>query len=101
MIYYIVLISIISFAIFGIDKLKAKKGISRISEFMLLLVSFLGGSLGSLLAMLIFRHKVSKTSFKIKFGLIFLAQILVILYYLNLITESIHTFVEQFPILRW
>ena len=81
MIVYFVSISVISFLLFGLDKWKATQNKSRISEFTLLLFSFLGGSLGSLLAMLIFRHKISKTSFKIKFGLIVLAQILIILYY--------------------
>ena len=78
MILYFTAISILSFLLFGLDKQKAKQNKRRISEFTLLLVSFLGGSLGSLLGMLIFRHKTSKTSFKIKFGLILLAQILII-----------------------
>ena len=78
MILYFTAISILSFLLFGLDKQKAKQNKLRISEFTLLLVSFLGGSLGSFLAMFIFRHKTSKTSFKIKFGLILLAQILII-----------------------
>jgi len=65
------------------DKRNATRGGYRISEFVLLLLSFLGGSVGSLLGMFIFRHKISKTSFKIKFGLIFLVQILIIFYYLK------------------
>lgn len=80
MIVFFVSISVVSFLFFGLDKWKATQNKSRISEFSLLLVSFFGGSIGSLLAMLIFRHKISKTSFKIKFGLILLAQILFILY---------------------
>ena len=78
MILYFTAISILSFLLFGLDKQKARQNKRRISEFTLLLVSFLGGSLGSFLAMFIFRHKISKTSFKIKFGLILLAQILII-----------------------
>ena len=83
MILYFTAISILSFLLFGLDKQKAKQNKRRISEFVLLLLSFLGGSVGSLLGMLIFRHKISKTSFKIKFGLIFLVQILIIYYYLK------------------
>ena len=78
MILYFTAISILSFLLFGLDKQKARQNKRRISEFTLLLVSFLGGSLGSFLAMFIFRHKTSKPSFKIKFGLILLAQILII-----------------------
>lgn len=84
--YYFITLSVLSFALFGLDKSKAKQNKNRISEFTLLLISFLGGSLGSLLAMLILRHKTSKTAFKIKFGLIILVQILVVLFY---ITEKI------------
>ncbi|MBV2225010.1 MAG: DUF1294 domain-containing protein [Cloacibacterium sp.] len=80
---YILVLSIFSFLLFGFDKRNATCGGYRISEFVLLLLSFLGGSVGSLLGMFIFRHKISKTSFKIKFGLIFLVQILIILYYLK------------------
>ena len=83
MILYFTAISILSFLLFGLDKQKAKQNKRRISEFVLLLLSFLGGSVGSLLGMLIVRHKIAKTSFKIKFGLIFLVQILIILYYLK------------------
>ena len=75
---YILAISTFSFLLFGFDKRSATRGGYRISEFVLLLLSFLGGSVGSLLGILIFRHKTSKTSFKIKFGLILLAQILII-----------------------
>ncbi|WP_446715133.1 DUF1294 domain-containing protein [Cloacibacterium sp. TD35] len=65
--------------LFGFDKRNATRGENRISELVLLLLSFLGGSVGSLLGMLIFRHKISKTSFKIKFGLRILVQIFIIL----------------------
>ncbi|WP_371487578.1 DUF1294 domain-containing protein [Cloacibacterium normanense] len=54
MILYFTAISILSFLLFGLDKQKAKQNKRRISEFTLLLVSFLGGSLGSFLAMFIF-----------------------------------------------
>ena len=78
-----IVISTFSFLLFGFDKRSATRGGYRISEFVLLLLSFLGGSVGSLLGMLVFRHKISKTFFKIKFGLIFLVQILIIFYYLK------------------
>ncbi|MDQ0593943.1 uncharacterized membrane protein YsdA (DUF1294 family) [Chryseobacterium ginsenosidimutans] len=47
----------------------------RISENTLLGVSFLGGTIGALLGMLLFRHKISKRSFLLKFGLIVLIQV--------------------------
>ena len=50
-------VSFVSFAMYGVYKLKAINGDWRISEKALLLTSFLGGALGGLLGMQLFRHK--------------------------------------------
>ncbi|NOQ31057.1 MAG: DUF1294 domain-containing protein [Helicobacteraceae bacterium] len=73
---YLLLINIFTFLLFGIDKFKAfrKKKVRRISEFALLSFSFFGGSVGSLLAIFYFRHKISKRSFLLKFISIVIAQ---------------------------
>ena len=60
-----VAVNLISFALYGLDKLKAKKGLWRIRESTLLLVSALGGSLGALLGMEVFRHKTKHWQFKV------------------------------------
>ena len=52
-----VLLSIIAFIAYGVDKKKAEKGKWRTKEKTLLLLSFLGGAFGGYPAMLIFRHK--------------------------------------------
>ena len=54
---YLVLLSIITFIAYGVDKKKAIKGKYRTKEKTLLLLSFLGGAFGGYPAMLIFRHK--------------------------------------------
>ena len=54
---YLVLLSIITFIAYGVDKKKAKDGKWRTKEKTLLLLSFLGGAFGGYPAMLIFRHK--------------------------------------------
>ncbi|AZA85546.1 DUF1294 domain-containing protein [Chryseobacterium shandongense] len=82
MFYGIAVISIVTFIIFGIDKRKAVKHQRRIPESTLLSLTFLGGTIGALLGMLIFRHKISKRSFLLKFGLIVLIQA-VFMYYLS------------------
>ncbi len=65
--------SIIAFLLFGFDKFRAaRSGQHRVSEFHLLAISALGGWPGGLLGMLLFRHKTSKRSFKIKYGLCFI-----------------------------
>ena len=63
MIIYLLIINIITFFIFGLDKLYALKGYYRISEKILFLLIFLGGFGGSLIAMFIFRHKIRKYKF--------------------------------------
>lgn len=50
-------LSLLAFILYGVDKRKAKRGLWRIPEKTLLLTSFLGGALGGLAAMQIFRHK--------------------------------------------
>jgi uncharacterized membrane protein YsdA (DUF1294 family) len=72
---------VITFATFALDKWKAVKHKRRISEFNLLILTFLGGTLGAVLAMLIFRHKVSKKSFLWKMGVIILVQIFLVLFF--------------------
>ena len=81
MFYAIAFISIITFIIFGTDKRKAVKHQRRIPEATLLSLTFLGGTVGALMGMLIFRHKISKRSFLLKFiGIIVMQIILVYLY---------------------
>lgn len=54
---YITAMNVIGFLLMGIDKWKAKKRAWRISEATLLLIAALGGALGSMLGMRLFRHK--------------------------------------------
>ncbi|MFH7016186.1 DUF1294 domain-containing protein [Flavobacterium sp. FlaQc-47] len=75
-------INSIEFILAGYDKYLAVKHKRRIPENTLFTIAFFGGSIGLLLAMLLFRHKTSKTSFIIKFGIILLLQI--VLVYLKL-----------------
>ena len=48
---------LLAFILYGVYKYKAKKGKWRIPEAVLLCVGLLGGSLGALLGMYLFRHK--------------------------------------------
>ncbi|WP_312176364.1 DUF1294 domain-containing protein [Chryseobacterium sp.] len=81
MFYGIAVISIITFIIFGIDKRKAVKHQLRIPESTLLSLTFLGGTIGALLGMLVFRHKISKRSFLLKFSGIVVIQIMLVYLY--------------------
>lgn len=64
-IIYLTLINLISFLVYGIDKNKAKNKQWRIPESTLIFLSLIGGSLGGLMAMVIFKHKLSKRLFYI------------------------------------
>ena len=63
MFYYFVIVNVISFFLYGIDKYLAIKIKRRISEFHLLMFSLVGGSLGSILGMIVFHHKTLKLKF--------------------------------------
>jgi uncharacterized membrane protein YsdA (DUF1294 family) len=67
-----------SFIYFGVDKRKALKHQYRITEGTLLTMTFFGGTIGSILGMLIFNHKTNKKSFVLKILGILLLQILII-----------------------
>ena len=80
---YFLILNGIAFMLMGYDKHLAKAQKRRIPEQTLLGCVFLGGTIGSGLAMLTFRHKTSKKSYLLKFWLIVLAQILVAWFYLK------------------
>lgn len=56
-------INVVAFVIFGIDKSKARRGKWRIPESTLILFSIIGGAAGSLLGMLLFHHKTRHGKF--------------------------------------
>ena len=73
-------VNLLAFVLYGVDKLKAKKGAWRIPEATLLLVAFLGGSLGALLGMEIFRHKTKHAKFRILVPLFLILHIALAVY---------------------
>ncbi|MBE6600135.1 MAG: DUF1294 domain-containing protein [Ruminococcaceae bacterium] len=54
---YLVVVNLITFFLYGIDKSKAKHRKWRIKESVLLGFGFFGGAIGALLGMVVFRHK--------------------------------------------
>lgn len=80
LIFYLASINIITFILFGIDKLRAIKSRYRIPEFTLVLFSLLFGSLGAIFGMYVFRHKTLKPKFFITVPLLLLLQIGIIIW---------------------
>ena len=75
---YALLINLILFAVMGIDKYKARKGLWRIPEKTLFGLALAGGSIGGILGMKMFRHKTRHNSFKLGFPAILIAQLAII-----------------------
>ncbi|MBR6974093.1 MAG: DUF1294 domain-containing protein [Bacteroidaceae bacterium] len=75
LLYYLIVINILTFAVYGIDKWKARQGSWRISEATLLMLAVIGGTIGALLGMQVWRHKTMHLKFKYGLPLILLAQI--------------------------
>ena len=74
-IIWLVIINLTAFAIFGIDKKRAKKGQWRIPEKTLFLSAILGGSIGAILGMYIFHHKTKHWYFQFGIPAIMIVQI--------------------------
>lgn len=83
LIIYFVVINFIAFAAFALDKIAAIEHRSRIRIVTLLGLAFIGGSIGSLIAMYLFRHKTQKDYFTVGIPLIMLMQVIVIFYVMN------------------
>ena len=83
---YLISINLIAFTLYAYDKfqsLKSTKNIQRVSEKKLLSTTLLGGTVGSILAMIILRHKIKKVSFIIKFSVVVIIQAIVTFLYIK------------------
>ena len=80
MVFYIIIINLIAFSAFAIDKYKARRSKWRISENTLLLLATIGGSIGAYTAMKTFRHKTSHKKFTILIPLLIIVHIALVIY---------------------
>lgn len=74
--YYLFFINVLAFFLMGIDKRKAELGRWRIPERTLFLSAFLGGGVGAIAGMQLFRHKTKHRSFTVGMPLILLLWII-------------------------
>ena len=72
---YLIVINVIAFLLYGIDKEKARKGRWRISEKELILVAVIGGSVGAFFGMHFFHHKTRHWYFRYGIPVIVILQI--------------------------
>lgn len=75
LLWYLAAVNLVTFTVYGADKAKARRGAWRVPEKTLFLLPLLGGSVGALLGMLVFRHKTKHWYFVWGIPLILLAQI--------------------------
>lgn len=59
------ILNLVTFGVYGIDKLRARLHLSRISEKTLLALAIAGGSVGAVFAQKLFRHKTRKFRYRI------------------------------------
>lgn len=71
-------INILVFGIYGLDKQKAKKNTYRISENTLIFLAILG-PVGAMLGMRLFHHKTKKVKFKLSIPLFLIIHITIFL----------------------
>ena len=77
LLFYLLLINALGLVIMLADKRSAQKKLWRIPESTLFTVALLGGSLGCLLGMHLFRHKTRKPKFYIGIPAILVIQLLI------------------------
>lgn len=80
--YYLLTVNVITFLMYGLDKLKAKINQWRIPESTLLLLAVIGGSVGAWAGMQVWRHKTQHVKFKYGVPVIFIVQIFLLGYLL-------------------
>lgn len=74
---YLLVINVVAFCFYGLDKWKAKHNRWRISEATLILSAVIGGSLGAFCGINLFRHKTKHKKFMIGVPVILVIQIAV------------------------
>lgn len=78
--YGLLLLNIVTFVLFALDKRKATRGKWRIPEYVLLGLAAVGGSIGALMAMQLFHHKTQKKLFFIGIPIVLVLQLLLVGY---------------------
>lgn len=80
---YLLIINIVALITYAIDKINACEGRSRIRIVTLLGLASIGGSVGAIAAMYLFRHKTRQDYFAVGVPLIIITQVIVIFYLMN------------------
>ena len=75
---YLIEINMLTFCVYGIDKRKAIRKQWRVPERTLLFLAVIGGSIGALAGMQVFRHKTRHLKFKLGVPGILVVQVIIL-----------------------
>ena len=75
---YLIVINMLTFCVYGIDKRKAIRKQWRVPERTLLFLAVIGGSIGALAGMQVFRHKTQHLKFKLGVPGILVVQVIIL-----------------------
>lgn len=75
---YLIVINMLTFCVYGIDKRKAIRKQWRVPERTLLFLAVIGGSIGALAGMQVFRHKTRHLKFKLGVPGILVVQVIIL-----------------------
>ena len=81
LIFYLLIINVDTFFLYGIDKWKAKRARWRIPESVLLGMAAIGGSVGAWLGMGIWHHKTQHKKFRYGVPVMLLIQIALLVWF--------------------
>ncbi len=79
LILYIIVVNVVSFTVMGVDKRKAIKRAFRIPESTLFVLAIIGGSIGSIAGMHLFRYKTRHWYFLYGMPVILALQVMLVL----------------------
>ena len=77
LVYWLILVNLAAFILYGTDKSYAKKGARRIPEKTLLFWAWIGGSIGAFLGMKVFHHKTLKPKFAVTVPLLMVLELVI------------------------
>ncbi len=79
----ILILNVVTFFVYGIDKFKAKKSLWRIPESTLLILAAVGGSVGAYLGMKVWHHKTLHKKFSLGVPAILLLHLALLVYIMS------------------
>jgi uncharacterized membrane protein YsdA (DUF1294 family) len=82
---WVVAVSLVAFLAYGYDKALSKTKRTRVPERVLLFLVLIGGTLGAVAGMVVFRHKTAKGSFRLKLLIVMALQVALIAVYYGMI----------------